>query len=175
MKLGRGTAWVFDGMLDIDWHLMSIDRAYEILAKLGPGATPEAQAKEFANHLLTNVDPDFPKKVRPGDYVVGGEGMGYGHAHSHAILAMKGAGIRAILCDAPHTTFKRDCMHHGFPLIGIRGIRAATNPGDQLEVDLKAGVVRNLTSGKEVRFPPYPDFLIDMLQKGGLYALWSHY
>ncbi len=173
MDLGRGKAWLFDGILDVDWDLISYHTGFDVVRKLGPSAARKDIAKELAKYLLVNVDPDFPKKVQPGDYIIGGKGLGYGHAHSYSIVAMQGAGISALLCEAPLTSFKRDCIHHRFPMVGIKGIMAVTKQGDELDVDLGAGVVKNLTSKKELRFQPYPDFLIKMLQAGGLQHLHS--
>jgi len=150
---------------------MSIATANEVHFRLGRGASDEEVCKEFAKHLMVKVDPDFPKKVQPNDYIIGGRGMGYGHDHYHAVQAMKGARMSAVLCEATNTNFKRNSIHVGFPLVEVKGIVAATKTGDELEVDLRAGVVSNVTSGIDLQFQPYPEFLIEMLQAGGLYPL----
>ncbi len=171
MILNKGKAWVFEGVLDVDWEIMDYNVRDKIRTKLGPNAKEDEIAKEHAKYLLVNVDPDFPKKVHPGDYIVGGEGVGYGHDHTHGIIGMTGAGIGAVLCERTNTNFKRNCIHLGIPLVEVKGIMAAVKTGDELEVDLSKGVVKNLTSRKELLFQPYPDFLINILEAGGLYQL----
>ncbi|MFC1988745.1 3-isopropylmalate dehydratase [Chloroflexota bacterium] len=171
MKLKQGKAWVFDGILDVDWQMIEHGGSQKARAKVGGSATEEEFAKEYANYLLTPIDPDFPKKVKPGDYIVGGKGLGYGHDHTGPCIAMKGAGIGAILCEGINGNFERNCIYYGIPVVIVTGIVTATKTGDELEVDLAGGIVKNLTSGKELRFTPYPDFLIEIIQAGGLSPL----
>ncbi|MFC1988748.1 3-isopropylmalate dehydratase [Chloroflexota bacterium] len=180
MKLGRGKAWVFDGVLDVDWQMVEFTGAAKARATVQSAAVDplsrqvideEAYAKEYAKYLLTPIDPDFPKKVKPGDYLVGNKGLGYGHDHDGPCIAMKGAGIAGIICEAISANFKRNCVFRGIPVVIAKGIMDATKTGDELEVDLAAGTMKNLTSGKELRFAPYPDFLIEIIQAGGVYPL----
>ena len=169
MELGRATAWVFDGVLDVDWQMVAPDVAERTISKRQAG--DKALAEEYAKYLMTPIDPDFPKKVRPGDYIVGGKGIGYGHDHTGPCIAMQGAGIGAVLCEATSTNFKRNCIYYGVPVVEAKGIMTGTSTGDDLEVDLGAGVVKNLTSGRSLQFRPYPDFMIEIIQAGGMYPL----
>lgn len=162
-----GRAWCFDGILDVDWEIcprqhMRIQREHNVAY--------EEQLKYLGQYCLTQVDPEFPKKVQPGDFVVGTAGMGYGHDHDHACMALKGAGVGAVICEGTNTNFKRNCIHHGLPVVEVRGIMNEVKTGDELQVDLAAGTVRNVRTDKLLRFAPYPDFILEMLASGGLYA-----
>ena len=169
MKL-RGKAWKFDGILDVDWEICPLGVSKHIMAKYQSGElTKEQVKKELGQHCLTNVDPDFPKKVQPGDFLIGGKGMGYGHDHDHACVSIQGAGISAVICEATSGYFKRNSIHHGLPLVELKGIMAAVEQGDELELDLVEGTLKNVQSGKTEKFQPWPAFLIDMVQAGGLY------
>src|SRR5579863_5118497 len=169
MKL-RGKAWKFDRILDVDWEICPYGVAKQVMARYdAKELTKEEVKKELGSHCLTTVDPDFPKKVQPGDFLVGGKGMGYGHDHDHACVSIKGAGIGAVICEATSGYFKRNSIHHGLPVIELKGILAAVEQGDELELDLVEGTLKNVQSGKTVTFQPWPGFLIEMIQAGGLY------
>ena len=171
MKL-RGKVWIFEGILDVDWEICAYDVARQVRDRYVLGElTTEDITREFSKHCMTKLDPDFPKKVKSGDFIIGGEGMGYGHDHDHACLSIKGAGVGAVLCEATNANFKRNCIHHGLPVVELKGIMSAVKQGDELEVDLVKGVVKNLNSGQELKFQPYPDFLIEIFQAGGVYPL----
>jgi 3-isopropylmalate/(R)-2-methylmalate dehydratase small subunit len=169
MKL-RGKAWKFDGILDVDWEICPFGVSKQTMMKYQSGElTKEEVKKELGKHCMSKIDPDFPQKVRPGDFLIGGKGMGYGHDHDHACVSIQGAGISAVICEATGGYFKRNCIHHGLPLIELKGIMAAVEQGDELELDLVEGTLRNVQSGKTVKFQPWPVFLIEMVQAGGLY------
>lgn len=171
MKL-RGKAWVFEGILDVDWEICPHEVLRQIRVKVAMGEIETKDLyKEYGQHCMTMLDPDFPKKVQPGDFLVGGDGVGYGHDHDHACMSIKGVGVGAVLCDASGHYFERNCIHHGLPVVQVKGILAATKQGDELEVDLVEGVVENITSGQELHFPPIPNFIIEIIQAGGLYPL----
>lgn len=162
----RGNAWKFEGILDVDWEICSYLLVRE-LAEKGP-VTEEA----LGEHCLVNVDPDFPKKVREGDFVVAGPNMGYGHDHDHASMALKGAGVAAVLCESSAPYFLRNSIDHGLPVIELPGVMEAVDTGDDLEVDLRAGKVVNHSRGdEELAFAPLPDFLLDVLDAGGVYPM----
>ena len=162
----RGRAWRFEGVLDVDWEICpaKYDNEFRTIR-----LSFEERLKGLGSHCMTVLDKDFPNKVKPGDFVVGGEGTGYGHDHDHACISLKGAGVGAVICEASNNNFKRNSIHHGLPVIEVKGIMAATKTGDELEVDLTEGKLKNLTTGKTFAFVPYPDFILEMLAEGGLY------
>lgn len=160
----RGKAWVFEGILDVDWEICPFAVRQELVDR-GIPITEEALGK----YCMTTVDPEFPRKVKKGDFIIAGENMGYGHDHDHATLSLKGAGVAAVLCESTNGNFMRNSVEMGLPVVECPGIMAKVRAGDEIEVDLAAGVVRDCTSGVELSFTPYPDFLLDMLEAGGLY------
>jgi 3-isopropylmalate/(R)-2-methylmalate dehydratase small subunit len=169
MKL-RGKAWKFDGVLDVDWEICPFETAQQISHKYQLGELKKEDViKEYGKYCMVNVDPDFPKKVQPGDFIVGGAGIGYGHDHDHACISIRGAGVSAVICEATGGYFKRNSIHHGLPVVELKGIMAAVEQGDELELDLAGGTVKNLNSGKTLNFQPWPKFLIEIIQAGGLY------
>lgn len=161
----RGHSWKFSGVLDVDWEICSYLLVRQ-LAEKGP-VTEEM----LGEHCLVNVDPDFPKKVAKGDFVIAGPNMGYGHDHDHASMALKGAGVAAVLCESSAPYFLRNSIDHGLPVIELPGVMEAVNTGDDLEIDLRAGKVINHTGGAELTFTPLPDFLLDVLEAGGVYPM----
>ena len=160
----RGRAWVFGDILDVDWEICSFE-TLRLLGTKGIPPTPES----LGPYCMAVVDPDFAKKVKKGDFIVAGENMGYGHDHDHACMSIKGAGIAAALCDSTNANFFRNSVEHGLPIVEYPGIRPMTKQGDEIEVDLSEGTIRNLTQGKKFRFTPYPRTLLDMIDAGGIY------
>jgi 3-isopropylmalate/(R)-2-methylmalate dehydratase small subunit len=153
---------VFRGMLDIDYEICSYNLCRDLRAD-----TAEALGK----YCMVNVDPEFPNKVRKGDFIVAEENMGYGHDHDHGCLSILGAGVGAVLCESAAPYFLRNSIEHGLPVVELPGIVAATREGDALEVNLTAGSVRNVRSGAELTFAPPPDFIMEMILAGGVYPL----
>src|SRR5215813_7405081 len=159
-----GRAWVFQGILDVDWEICP----YETLRMLRDKGIPVTY-EELGKYCMTKVDPEFPQKVRKGDFIVAGENMGYGHDHDHACMSIKGAGVGAVLCESTNANFLRNCIEHGLPLVEIEGINKIVETGSELEVDLVNGYVKNLGTGEGLRFKTFHQFLLDMLKDGGLY------
>ena len=123
---------------------------------------------EMAKHVLEDADPEFPKKVRPGDFVVGGGNFGCGSSREHAPTIVKLAGVRAVLAKTFARIFFRNCINIGLPAIvcDTDGI----SEGDELSLDMSAGIVRNVTRGKDIRFAPIPESMRKVLDAGGLVA-----
>ena len=123
---------------------------------------------EMAKHVLEDADPEFPKKVKPGDFVVGGGNFGCGSSREHAPTIVKLAGVRAVLAKTFARIFFRNCINIGLPAIvcDTDGI----SEGDELSLDMSAGIVRNVTRGKDIRFAPIPESMRKVLDAGGLVA-----
>jgi 3-isopropylmalate/(R)-2-methylmalate dehydratase small subunit len=164
MQPMRGNAWVFRGVLDVDWEICSY-RTYQGLQEKGMYT-----AAEIGKHCMINMDPDFPKKVRKGDLIVG-EFMGFGHDHDHACLSILGAGVAAVLCDTAAPYFFRNSIERGLPVVELSGILDAVKQGDELEVDLENGRLTNISSSVELTFEPMPPFIIKKLAAGGMLPL----
>jgi 3-isopropylmalate/(R)-2-methylmalate dehydratase small subunit len=161
----RGNAWVFGDILDVDWEIFPFELVIPLMLQ-GKGTE-----EEYGKHCMEVLDPDFPKKVKKGDFIVAGENMGYGHDHEFGPMAIKGAGVAAVICDSTNRNFYRNAFHIGLPVIEYKGIKEKVKQGDELEVDLAAGTLRNLTTGEKLKFQPVPDFLLEMITAGGLYPL----
>lgn len=123
---------------------------------------------EMAQHVLENVNPDFPKKVQAGDILVAGRNFGCSSGRAIAAKALKATGISVIVAELFSRTFYRNGHEIGLPLLEVPGVHDLVETGDRLRVDITRGTVENLTSGKSLRGNPPSDFLLQMLQAGGL-------
>jgi 3-isopropylmalate/(R)-2-methylmalate dehydratase small subunit len=164
----KGKAWRFEGVMDVDWEICPVVHMRGF--QEDPDATYDQRLSELGSHCMTTVDPDFPKKVKPGDMIVAGEGFGYGHDHDHACMSILGAGVAAVLCEATNNNFMRNAIHHGLPVVEVKNILTTVNTGDDIEVDLAKGTLCNLTTGKKLNFVPYPTFILDIFKAGNLYS-----
>jgi 3-isopropylmalate/(R)-2-methylmalate dehydratase small subunit len=159
----KGKAWVFGDILDIDFDICPIE------TMKGEGR-PKTE-KDWGKYLMINIDPDFPKKIKPGDFIIAGENMGYGHDHESGPLAIKACGASAVICESTNRNFLHNTINVGVPVIELPGIKSKVRQGDELEMDLKAGAIKNLTTGEMIKFTPYPDFLLEIIEADGLYPL----
>ncbi|GAA3352450.1 3-isopropylmalate dehydratase small subunit [Streptomyces antimycoticus] len=125
----------------------------------------------MAQHVLEDLDPEFPLQVAAGDIVVTGRHFGQSSGRAIATKALKGTGIGCVVAESFARTFYRNCFEVGLPAIEVPGIKDLVNRGDVLSVDLSAGEVVNTTTGARATGSPADPFLIDMLEAGGLIAL----
>lgn len=123
---------------------------------------------ELAAHCMEPIDPDFVNRVKPGDIIVAEENFGSGSSREHAPVAIKGAGIACVVATSFARIFYRNSINLGLPIIESPQIVAATQAGDELEVDLASGKVVNLTRGIAASIPAFPDFMRELLEAGGL-------
>lgn len=121
---------------------------------------------ELSRHVLEDADPTFAGRVKPGDFIVAGNNFGLGSSREHAPLVIKMAGVSAILAKTVARIFFRNAINLGLPvLICATG---KIDDGDELEVDLAGGVVRDITNGSEITFGRIPDVMLKILDEGGL-------
>ncbi len=121
---------------------------------------------ELAKHTLEDADPDFAARVKPGDFLVAGRNFGMGSSREHAPVVIKMAGISAILAQSVARIFFRNAINQGLPIL-ICDTARITN-GDELEVDLGQGTIRDLTAGLELTFGKIPPVMLKILESGGL-------
>ena len=121
---------------------------------------------ELARHVLEDADPDFVTKVKPGDFVVGGNNFGLGSSREHAPLVIKMAGVSAILAKSVARIFFRNAINLGLPVLICNTDKI--DDGDVLEVDLAEGTVRDRTNGSVLTFGRIPDVMLRILEEGGL-------
>ncbi len=124
--------------------------------------------KELAAHVMEDLDPEFAKKVQPGDFVVAGKNFGCGSSREQAPLALRAAGVGAVLAKSFARIFYRNAVNTGLPVVECDTSGIAS--GDELVVDLERGIIRNLTKGTEIPVKPLPPFMLRILADGGLAA-----
>jgi 3-isopropylmalate/(R)-2-methylmalate dehydratase small subunit len=124
--------------------------------------------QELARHCLEDLDPGFAQGAQPGDVVVAGENFGCGSSREHAPLALKGAGVSCVVSASFARIFYRNAINVGLPIVECADAVAESEKGHQLAVDLEAGQVQNISTGKSYDAEPFPPFMMDILQAGGL-------
>lgn len=122
--------------------------------------------KELAKHVMEDLDPDFYSKIKTGDFIVAGSNFGCGSSREQAPLAIKNAGISAVLAKSFARIFYRNAINTGLPVVECDTDKI--EHGDRLEVDLSVGVVRNISKNLEIKARPLPEVMIKILNDGGL-------
>src|SRR5262245_34967169 len=123
---------------------------------------------EMASHLMVGIDQEFPKKVARGDVIVGGQNFGCGSSREEAAASMKEAGIGAVIAPSFGRLFTRNCINVGLPVVVSPGIDERVTQGDEIEIDLAQGFIRNLRSGYQARLPPMAPESLRLIQDGGI-------
>jgi len=156
MKL-RGRVWKFGDDLNTDLII--------------PGKYLElTDPKEMAIHAMEGVDSNFAERVSPGDIVVGGRNFGCGSSREQAPLALKYAGVGAVVAESHARIFYRNAINIGLPALECPGVTDAVYAGDILEIDTTRGVIENTSTGIQLRFTLLPVFIGKILNEGGLVA-----
>ena len=133
----KGTIFKFHNDLDTDQIIAS---QYLLLPNLD----------EMKGHTFESLDPDFAKKVKPGDFVVGGENFGCGSSREHAPLCLKTAGIKCVIAKSFARIFYRNSINIGFPIMECEEAADKIEKGDEVEVDFSTGVITNKTKNETV-------------------------
>lgn len=121
----------------------------------------------LGEHAMEGIDPDFSSKVRRGDVIVAGSNFGCGSSREHAPIAIKACGISAVVASSFARIFYRNAINVGLPAL-ICEDAGGIERGDELEIDMDYGTLRNLTREREHAFRPLPDLLMEILDDGGL-------
>ncbi len=124
--------------------------------------------RELAKHCMEDADPEFVKKVRPGDIIVAGKNFGCGSSREHAPVAIKACGVSCVIAESFARIFYRNAFNTGLPIVEAPEASREIQEGDEVEVDLEAGEIRNLTQRKIYRVKPLPPFMKELLRDGGL-------
>ncbi len=127
-----------------------------------------SEAADLAKHAMEDIDADFVNRVKPGDIVVATTNFGCGSSREHAPLALKGAGISCVIAKSFARIFFRNAIDTGVPLLESEDAPDDIQMGDTVEVDLAAGKIRNLRTGRTFTAKPYPDFMAQLIAAGGL-------
>jgi len=151
----RGRVWKFKDDVDTDQIIPA-----RYLVTTDP--------KELAKHVMEDADSTFPSKVKEGDILVAGKNFGCGSSREHAPLAIKGAGIAAVIAESFARIFFRNAINLGLLIIESPEAAREAEEGDILEIDINQGVIRNVTKNKEHKIKPLPENLQAILKAGGL-------
>lgn len=150
----KGRVWKFGDNISTD--LICPGRYFHLRSNL----------PELATHVLEDADPTFPQKVQKGDFVVGGKNFGLGSSREHAPTIIKLAGVSVVLAKSFARIFFRNSINVGLPVIECDTDKF--NDGDELEIDLGKGIVKDITTGYEVKVPELPKGMLNILNDGGL-------
>jgi len=125
-------------------------------------------AEELAPHCMEDIDAEFVQRVRPGDMIVAATNFGCGSSREHAPLAIKAAGVSCVIAKSFARIFYRNAINVGLPILECAEAVDGSEAGDELAVELETGTIRNLTKGNEFKAKPYPQFVLELMQAGGL-------
>ncbi len=153
----EGTCWKFGHNIPTD---MITPTAY-VMKGMG----------EMVKHVLENANPDFPRSVKAGDIIVAGRNFGCSSGRAIAPKAIKATGVSVVIAEFFSRTFYRNGPEIGLPVLEVPGIHDLVETGHQLRVDVEAGTVENLTTGKTIQGRPPTGLLLEMLRAGGLIPL----
>ncbi len=123
---------------------------------------------ELAAHCMEDIDIEFTKEVQPGDIIVAGKNFGCGSSREHAPVAIKAAGISCVVAETFARIFFRNAINIGLPILECPEAVQETAPDQILEIDLASGVIRNASTDKEYQAIPYPPFMLEIIDAGGL-------
>lgn len=123
--------------------------------------------KELAKHVMEDADPAFVSKMTPGDIIVADENFGCGSSREHAPIALKAAGVAAVIAPTFARIFYRNAFNMGLPIFEFPE-SLEIKEGEKVSIDMDAGTITNLTSGKVYNFIPIPPFMQELIAAGGL-------
>ena len=124
--------------------------------------------EELAQHCMEDIDAEFVGAVQSGDIIVGAENFGCGSSREHAPLALKGAGVSCVVAENFARIFYRNAINVGLPILECAEAVEEMESGDRLTVDLVSGVITNERTGRIYQTPPFPAFIMEIIQAGGL-------
>jgi len=150
----RGKVWKFGKNIDTD-----IIIAARYLNTSDP--------KELAKHIMEDADPKFTQKMQKGDIIVADENFGCGSSREHAPIALKEAGVSAVIAPTFARIFYRNAFNMGLPIFEVKEIDEI-NEGDIIKIDMDKGEVINETTAKSYKFTPIPSFMQELVDAGGL-------
>ena len=130
--------------------------------------TPNAQ--ELALHCMEDIDAQYASTVKPGDIMVGGWNFGCGSSREHAPLVIKTCGTGCVIAKSFARIFYRNAINIGLPILECEEAAEEINADDQVTVDFDTGIITDLTTGKTYQAEPFPEFIQNIIQKGGLLA-----
>ncbi len=126
--------------------------------------------KELAAHCMEDIDEEFARKVQPGDILAAGVNFGCGSSREHAPIAIKAAGISCVIAASFARIFYRNAINIGLPILECPAASTAIADGDEVIVDFNAGTITDVTRDEMYHAEPFPPFIREMIEQGGLMA-----
>ena len=123
---------------------------------------------ELALHAMEDIDKEFVNNVNKGDFIVASSDFGCGSSREHAVWALRGSGVQAVIADSFARIFYRNSINNGFIVIECPGASEKIDSGNELEIDLEEGIISNLSKGEQYAFNAFPEFVLEMFEAGGL-------
>ena len=157
--VSRGRAWTFGANVDTDQI---------IPAKYAIYSLDEKKLGEHAMEGVPGNEGGWSQKISAGDILVAGSNFGCGSSREIAPIAIRGAGIGVVVADSFARIFFRNSINLGFPILQSPQAAEAVKEGDELEIDLDEGIIRNFTQGDEYRCDSFPPFMNELIKMGGL-------
>jgi len=151
----RGRVWKFGADIDTD-------------AIIPARYLNSSDPLELAKHCMEDADPEFPAKVRKGDIIVAGKNFGCGSSREHAPIAIKAAGVSAVVAKSFARIFYRNAFNIGLPIFESPDAVDAIDEGDEVLIDTKKGTITNLKTGKQYPSTAFPPFMSELIKAGGL-------
>jgi len=127
-----------------------------------------SETAELAKHCMEDLDKDFMKKVKHGDFIVAGANFGCGSSREHAPISIKAAGVSAVIAKSFARIFFRNAINIGLPILESEEAVAKISAGDEIEADLSTGEIKNITKSEVYRAQAFPPFMQEIVEKGGL-------
>lgn len=154
-NIKKGKAWIYGDNVDTD---VIIPARY----------LNTSDEKELVKYCMEDIDETFAKEVQQGDIMIAGENFGCGSSREHAPIAIKACGISVVIAKTFARIFYRNAINIGLPILENNKVADEAKKGDEIEVDLATGVIKNLTQGKEYKAQPFPESIQKLIQAGGL-------
>jgi len=151
----RGRTWRFGADIDTD-------------AIIPARYLNTSDPQELAKHVMEDADPGFPGKVKAGDIIVADKNFGCGSSREHAPIAIKAAGLQAVVAKSFARIFYRNAFNIGLPIFESSEASEKIREGDEIEIDADSGIIKNLSRDEEYHAKPIPPFMQELINAGGL-------
>lgn len=152
--------WVVEGNV---WKVGNNVNTESIISSHWQQEGPEVALEHLAELLI----PEFPKKMKKDDIWAAGSNLGCSSSRN-AAGSLKEKGISVVLCHSVSRIFYRNAINSGLPIFEIGEDAEKINMGDRVKVNIRTGEIENLTTGEKVQAKPFPDFIMDILESGGI-------
>jgi 3-isopropylmalate/(R)-2-methylmalate dehydratase small subunit len=151
----KGRAWKFGNDIDTD---VIIPARY----------LNTSDPVELARHVMEGIDRNFSRKVKKGDIIAAGKNFGCGSSREHAPIAIKAAGIQAVIAKSFARIFYRNAFNIGLPIFESFEASEKIQEADEIEIDADKGIIKNVTRQEEYKANPIPQFMRELISAGGL-------